>query len=89
MKINDLHIVLQEGENECIEFKTSFSKAVIESIVAFSNSKGGKIFLGISEKKEIAGININDESIQTWINEIKQNTSPQIIPEVQLLDVEN
>lgn len=33
--------ILQQGENEQVEFKTSFSKEVIETLVAFANSKGG------------------------------------------------
>ncbi|HIP12763.1 MAG TPA: hypothetical protein EYG73_08600, partial [Arcobacter sp.] len=32
-------------ENQTTEFKTSFQKEVIESVVAFANSCGGKIFV--------------------------------------------
>jgi len=34
--------LINQGESETLEFKSSFSKAVIETIVAFSNTKGGK-----------------------------------------------
>jgi len=61
-----LHLIKQ-GESESIEFKTSFGKEVIESIVAFSNSKGGKVIVGVNDKKNIAGITVSDESIQTWL----------------------
>ena len=46
-----LHIIKQ-GENESVEFKTSFGKEVIESIVAFSNTSGGKVI--IVRKQEIS-----------------------------------
>ncbi len=83
-----LHIIKQ-GENESIEFKTSFGKEVIESIVAFSNAKGGKVIVGVNDNKAITGITVSDESIQNWINQIKQNTDPQVIPDVQILELNN
>ena len=37
--------LINNGENQTTEFKTSFQKEVIESIVAFANTKGGKVFI--------------------------------------------
>lgn len=82
-----LHIITQ-GESEITEFKSSFGKEVIESIVAFSNSKGGKVIVGVNDNKNIIGVSISDESIQKWINEIKQNTNPQVIPDAETLELE-
>ena len=83
-----LHIIKQ-GESETIEFKTSFGKEVIESIVAFSNTKGGKVIVGINDNRIITGITVSDESIQNWLNQIKQNSNPQVIPDVQTLELNN
>ena len=83
-----LHIIKQ-GENENVEFKTSFGKEVIESIVAFSNTSGGKVIIGVNDNKNIAGITVSDESIQIWLNQIKQNTNPQVIPDVQTFILNN
>ena len=88
MKEEISHIIKQ-GESESIEFKTSFGKEVIESIVAFSNTKGGKVIVGVNDDKNIAGITVSDESIQIWLNQIKQNTNPQVIPDVQALVLNN
>jgi predicted HTH transcriptional regulator len=41
-----------------------FGKEVIESIVAFSNSKGGKVIIGVNDNKNIIGVTVSDESIQ-------------------------
>jgi len=81
-----LHIIKQ-GESESIEFKTSFGKEVIESIVAFSNTKGGKVIVGLNDNKSVVGIKISDESIKNWINQIKQNTIPQVIPDVKVFNI--
>ena len=44
---------MQKGENQITEFKTTFQKEVIESVVAFANAKGGKVFIGVSDNGEI------------------------------------
>lgn len=82
-----LHII-ENGESETIEFKTSFNRATIETIVAFSNTKGGIIALGINNKKDIVGISITGETIQKWINEIKQNAEPAIFPAFEIVDID-
>jgi ATP-dependent DNA helicase RecG len=83
-----LHIIKQE-ENETLEFKTSFNRTVIETIVAFSNAKGGNVVLGVNDDKKIVGISISNESIQKWINEIKQNTEPSILPTFESIKIDN
>jgi ATP-dependent DNA helicase RecG len=85
----EINTIIKTGEDEKVEFKSAFNKELIETIVAFANSKGGSIFIGVSEKGKIVGVSINDESIQNWINEIKTKTSPEIIPDVEIYSVEN
>ncbi len=70
------------GESETVEFKRSFGKDVIESLSAFANTNGGCVFIGIFNEK-IVGVSCGDESLQNWANEIKQNTSPSIIPTIE------
>ncbi len=45
--------LIRQGESETLEFKESFGKDVIESICAFSNSHGGTILIGVSDKGEV------------------------------------
>ena len=47
-----IHII-KEGENETVEFKQAFSKAIFETIVAFSNNTGGKILIGIDDSGNV------------------------------------
>jgi ATP-dependent DNA helicase RecG len=42
----------KSGENQTIEFKTSFQKEIMESVVAFAHAKGGKISIGIKDNSE-------------------------------------
>src|SRR5665647_1882151 len=83
-----LHTI-EQGESETLEFKSSFSKEVIETIVAFSNTKGGRIIIGCNDNKKIVGLTVADESIQKWLNEVKQNTEPSVFPTFDIVEIEN
>ena len=73
---------IQKGEGQKTEFKTSFQKEVIETVVAFANAKGGKVFVGVNDSGEIIGTTVSEESIQNHINTIKQNTQPSVIVDI-------
>lgn len=42
--------LLADGETDRLEFKISFGKGVIESLVAFANHEGGKVIIGVDDK---------------------------------------
>ena len=73
--------IVQMGEGLNVEFKSNFNAACIETLVAFANSKGGSIFIGINNQAEVKGLTISSESIQQWVNEVKSKTSPELIPD--------
>ncbi len=67
--------LISRGENQTVEFKKEFDKnrplEVIESVVSFANTIGGRILLGVSDNGEIVGIvdtNVG-ERVKSWITE--------------------
>ena len=50
---------LKESRN--VEFKSSFGKEVIISLVAFANTRGGKVILGVDDKGTAKGIELGSE----------------------------
>ena len=71
-------------ENQHTEFKSSFNDAVIETVSAFVNTKGGKVYIGVDDLGQpIPNFSIGKESIQNWINEIKNKTQPGIIADIE------
>ncbi len=46
---NNLITAIELGESQITEFKASFQKEVIETVVAFANASGGKILIGVVE----------------------------------------
>jgi ATP-dependent DNA helicase RecG len=41
----NLRELLLAGESQTLEFKASFDKATVESLVAFANSQGGTVLV--------------------------------------------
>ena len=70
------------------EFKQSFNEETIVSLVAFANAKGGTVYVGVKDSGEPCGVTINSESVQQWINEIKQKTEPAVIPDAEIIQLQ-
>ena len=79
--------LIAKGESDVLEFKASFGKDVIETICAFANHKGGTVLIGVSKDSKVVGVTCGVESIQNWVNEVKQNTMPSIIPDIATASV--
>lgn len=71
-------------ESETLEFKESLSgwKEIIETISAFSNTKGGTILIGINDSGKIKGVDIGKSTLEDLANKIKENTDPKIYPHI-------
>lgn len=80
---------IPEKESEIVEFKSSFQDDVIHSLVAFSNAKGGKIYIGVNDDGKIIGVIPGKETVQQWINEIKTKTEPSLIPDAETVKIKD
>ena len=76
MKEKELQLILEEGEGYKIEFKESVAN-IDREFVAFANSSGGKVFLGITDNKEIKGIEITNK-FMSQIQDIANNCQPPV-----------
>ncbi|MCK9630422.1 MAG: helix-turn-helix domain-containing protein [Methanoregula sp.] len=72
-------------ESETVEFKESFDREVVVSADALANTRGGTIFIGITDRGNVVGTLIGTESFKAWANTISQSTEPRIIPEIEEL----
>jgi len=76
MNEKEFDFILQEGEGQFIEFKERVS-GLDKEIVAFANSSGGRIFLGIDDKSKAKGIKITNR-LKSQIQDIANNCDPPI-----------
>jgi len=90
MHLTDL---ILQGESKTLEFKLDLPthKNIARSIVAFSNTSGGKLIIGIGDDKNIVGI--KEENIFELQDKIASiiydSCSPHIIPEIYTLNIDN
>lgn len=76
-KSKNIDFILREGEGYKIEFKESFDKSLAKELVAFANSEGGRIFLGVTDEGKIKGIKITNK-LKSQIQDIARNCEPAI-----------
>ena len=81
--MRDLTTILDHGEDHVTEFKSGrfHNESLAKEIVAFSNSIGGSIFIGIEDDGAVNGI--DDKATQEWIINICRNLiEPSVLPEI-------
>lgn len=88
MTKDELLNIITQGESLHTELKSNFNVEAMESITAFANAEGGKVLIGVSNKGKIIGVDINEESIQQWVNEIKSKTEPSILVDAERYEIE-
>ena len=72
------------NESEKMEFKISLIewRDIVETVSAFSNTKGGTIKIGVSDDGKVIGVDVGKNTIEKLANEIKQNTDPPVYPSI-------
>ena len=89
MNSKNINDIISAGESENVEFKASFQKEVIESIVALANTQGGTVLIGVNDHGKVTGISVSQEMIQGYINQIKNSTEPSLIVDVIPVDIDD
>ena len=88
MKITEL---LKKEEGKTIEFKQDLSspKNILKSIIAFANSAGGIILIGIEDNsKAILGIDNSLDEEERLCNIISDSIEPRLAPDIEILNWE-
>ena len=90
MKLEEIMKLIQNGEKIDIEFKESnnaLPKNIYDSVCSFNNRNGGHILLGVSDEKQIIGV--NEDKIDKIIKEFTTsvNNSQKIYPPLYLTPV--
>ncbi len=85
MDKSELQLILQEGEGYKMEFKESLSN-IDRELVAFANSSGGRILLGVTDAGVVKGVPITND-FKSRLQDIANNCRPKI--KITLDRVEN
>ena len=78
-----LELVKSEESNR-LEFKEKINDGVLKTISAFANTYGGKVIVGINNKREIKGIKTDDKTCQDIIGRVVNNLG--ITPNFEIIE---
>lgn len=78
------------SENNMVEFKREFSRRALKTVVAFANTSGGAIYVGIEDDGSVCGVDDPDEVMLAAINAIRDAVKPNaaMIAECEKLEFE-
>ena len=77
-------------ESTTVEWKKSLSvfHEIMETISAFSNTEGGKIYVGVSDEGVVLGVQIGKGTIEDLVNKIGQHTDPKVFPKISVQKID-
>ena len=80
--------IIHSGESETVEFKENFNMEAFETVSAFSNTKGGTILIGVSDKGKIHGVQPSESTLRDWSNRISQSIDPKVVVTINTTRIE-
>ena len=91
MNNEDMLKLIQQGEDSRVQFKKMITRSdsLAAELVAFANSKGGKLIIGVADNKQITGLSPEDiEHINQLISNAANNlVRPAIYPETEIVTI--
>lgn len=87
--IRELKRLVAEGEGLHLEFKrkAAYPEKIVRELVAFANTEGGTLLIGVDDNGTIPGIKYPDEEIHVVVNALKQLCRPAILYHESILTI--
>ena len=89
MNLRELEELVTKGEGQRLEFKqkATFPEKIAREMVAFANSNGGQLFVGVEDDGKIAGLKFADEEKFVIDKAIIDHIKPGIKYEFEFIPV--
>ena len=65
-------------ESETVELKETFVESIKKEVVAFANTDGGKLYVGVTDSSEVVGLNDPDEVSLKISNMVRDSIKPDV-----------
>jgi len=76
---------LAAGEGEHTEFREKYNSRVIESLVAFANTAGGRVLIGVDNRGQVVGLPDPSRVVESVLSACREAVSPPLTPLVELV----
>lgn len=79
---------LSGWEGQFVEFKESVSDSLARELVAFANAGGGRIYVGVSDDKQVKGVSLASRPLPRtvrgkWGGKSRRSAQPDLAPAAQ------
>ncbi|MCU7960560.1 MAG: helix-turn-helix domain-containing protein [gamma proteobacterium symbiont of Bathyaustriella thionipta] len=83
--------ILNSPESKTLEFKRDLSspKPILKTLVAFANTAGGRLLIGIRDDKKTLGVDNPLDEEERLSSLIADAISPRLVPNIELMTVED
>ena len=68
-----------ELENQCIEYKREYTDEIKKTVIAFANTIGGEIIIGINDDLSVEGISNPDDIMLRVTNMVRDSVRPDVM----------
>ncbi|MDL2233507.1 ATP-binding protein, partial [Ruminococcaceae bacterium OttesenSCG-928-L11] len=65
-------------ENAVVEFKREYTSDIVKTVVAFANTGGGTIYIGIADNGSVVGVEGADETMLKLSNAVRDSIKPDV-----------
>ncbi len=91
MYLVELNEIIENGENDTVEFKRKFSspEKIAKGMIAFANSKGGKILFGVDDDKSIVGVESEKGELELISTAAKFYCEPEVEYSTEIMLIKN
>src|SRR5882724_1642158 len=77
MDQKEIEFLIKEGEGLTVEFRAKYTSRADQDLVAFANTKGGKVLLGVNDDNKVVGFKLTNET-RAQIMSLARNCHPSI-----------
>jgi len=89
MYLVELYSLIEDGENSTVEFKRKFSspEKIAKEMIAFANSKGGKILFGVDDDRTIVGVESEKGEMELIDTAARFYCEPEVSYEYEIVSI--
>ncbi len=89
MTLPEIQHLVRRGEMETLEFKAKANHPdkIVKEMVAFANTKGGQLLVGVNDHGEIMGLSAAEEELYTLENAINKYCFPRINYQYEIIPI--
>ena len=89
MLLFDLYELIENGENGNVEFKRKFSspEKIAKEMIAFANTRGGKIIFGVDDDRSVKGVESEKEEMELTAHAANYYCEPRIHYNLEILHI--